>query len=108
MTNFLGVISYWASAFAAVVIVEHVVIRRNDFSTYELGIWNKARRLPTGVAGLAACALACGLVVPSIDQVWFVGPFAKTTGDIGFEMAFASTAVFYIPLRYIEVRYRGL
>lgn len=101
-------ISYWASAFAAVIIVEHVIIRRNDFSTYDLRVWNNPRLLPTGIAGLGACGLACALIVPSIDQVWFIGPFAKTTGDIGFELAFFATAVFYIPLRYVELKYRGL
>lgn len=108
LTNFLGVISYWASAFAAIVVVEHAVIRRGDFSTYEHRIWDGARALPSGLAGLTACALACGLVVPSIDQVWFVGPFARTTGDIGFELAFFASALFYVPLRTIEVKYRGL
>ena len=28
--------------------------------------------------------------------------------DIGFELAFAATAVFYPPLRYLELRFRSL
>lgn len=108
LTNFLGLIGYWASAYGAVILVEHFIIRRGDFSSYKLQYWNDARHLPTGAAAIGASVLACGLVVPSIDQVWFVGPFAKTTGDIGFELAFAATALFYLPLRYIELRFRKL
>ena len=32
LTNFLGLIGYWASAFGAVVLVEHLIVRRGDFS----------------------------------------------------------------------------
>ncbi|KAI0711159.1 NCS cytosine-purine permease [Cerioporus squamosus] len=108
LTNFLGLIGYWASAFGAIVLVEHLLIRRGDFSTYDLRYWDNYRRLPTGLAALGACLLACGLIVPSMDQVWFVGPIAEKTGDIGFELAFAAAGLFYVPLRYLELRFRPL
>jgi purine-cytosine permease-like protein len=108
LTNFLGIIGYWSSAFSAVVIVEHVIIRRNRFDSYKIQYWNNPGMLPTGLAALGAGVLAFGLVVPSMDQVWFVGPIAKHTGDIGFELAFAVTAVLYVPLRYFELRIRPL
>ena len=69
--------------------------------------WNTAKELPSGLAALGASVLSFGLVVPCMDQVWFVGPIAETTGDIGFEVALVLTAVFYLPLRYLEVRIRG-
>ncbi|TFY67454.1 hypothetical protein EVJ58_g1602 [Rhodofomes roseus] len=108
LSNFLGLIGYWSSAFCAVVIVEHLVIRRGNFALYDLRYWNDYRRLPLGLAAIGACLLACGLIVPSMDQVWFIGPFAKTTGDIGFELAFVATALFYVPLRLVELRFRRL
>ncbi|OCH93364.1 NCS cytosine-purine permease [Obba rivulosa] len=108
LTNFLGLIGYWGSAFCAVVVVEHFVVRRGRFAAYDLRAWNDWRRLPTGLAALGACALACALIVPSMDQVWFVGPIAKTTGDIGFELAFFATAAFYVPLRLLELRFKEL
>ncbi len=40
-----------------------------------------------------------------MDQVWFVGPIARHTGDIGFELAFVTTALVYSPLRYLELRF---
>ncbi|CCM02509.1 uncharacterized protein FIBRA_04611 [Fibroporia radiculosa] len=108
LSNFLGLIGYWASAFGAVVLLEHLVVRRGDFSAYDLRYWNSSGKLPTGLAAIGACLLAVGLIVPAMDQVWFVGPFAKTTGDIGFELAFATTALFYLPLRYLELKFRPL
>lgn len=108
LTNFLGLIGYWVSAFGAVIFVEHLVIRKGRFETYDLRYWNNPSKLPTGLAALGACAIACGLIVPSMDQVWFVGPIAKHTGDIGFELAFAVTSICYVPLRYLELRYREM
>ncbi|KAI0635287.1 cytosine-purine permease [Trametes polyzona] len=108
LTNFLGLIGYWASAFGAIVLAEHLVVRRGAFASYDLRFWQDARRLPTGLAALGACALACALIVPAIDQVWFVGPIARHTGDVGFELAFAAAGVFYVPLRYLELKYRPL
>jgi purine-cytosine permease-like protein len=150
LVNFTGIIGYWASAFGAVVIVEHLYFRRNRFietmssgtspavphvdseanrrespstdpdveanpnlravpapaPAYDLTVWNTPSKLPPGIAALLASVLAFGLVIPSMDQVWFVGPFAQRIGgDIGFEMAFAATAVFYVPLRYFERRF---
>ena len=84
------------------------MIRRGAFAAYDLRHWNNYRRLPLGLAAIGACLLAVGLIVPSMDQVWFVGPFARTTGDIGFELAFVTTAVCYVPLRLLELRFRKL
>lgn len=143
LTNFLGLIGYWASCFIAVVLMEHFVFRAlaqsivpsssssptvdpklnpaatdtakdghqqystDAFSNYDISAWNTPSRLPSGLAALGASVLSFSLVVPCIDQVWFVGPIAKSTGDIGFEVALVLTALFYLPLRYAEVRWRG-
>ncbi|EIW55605.1 cytosine-purine permease [Trametes versicolor FP-101664 SS1] len=108
LTNFLGLIAYWASAFGAIVLLEHLLFRRGAFASYTLRYWQDARRLPTGLAALGACALACAFIVPSMDQVWFVGPFARHAGDIGFEVAFFAAGLFYVPLRYVELRFRPM
>jgi len=101
--NFLGLISYWAGAFSAIILVEHFVFRHNDPALYDLQQWNSPRMLPSGIAALAAGLASFGVVVPCIDQVWFVGPVARITGDIGFEVAFAASAVLYFPFRLLEV-----
>ena len=106
LNNFLALIGYWASAFTIIILEEHFLFRGGKASSYDVSTWNTARELPTGIASLGAALLSMGLVVPSIDQVWFVGPIAKHTGDIGFELAFAITMVLYPPFRWLEIRIR--
>ncbi|KAI5919451.1 NCS1 nucleoside transporter [Camillea tinctor] len=107
LENFIAVIGYWSAAFSSALITEHVVFRRCRYDTYDPEIWNTASRLPLGVAALCACVLSFSLVIPSMAQVWFTGPIAQTAGDIGFELAFVLTAVFYIPLRILEKKLSG-
>ncbi|TRX98841.1 hypothetical protein FHL15_000183 [Xylaria flabelliformis] len=107
LENFLAVIGYWAGFFDAVLIEEAVVFRRLNWDSYDHSIWNVGRKLPSGIAALAASLLSLGLVIPGINEVWFVGPIAKTTGDIGFELAFFGAAFFYLPLRWLEIKWRG-
>lgn len=108
LENFLGLIGYWSSAFLGVVLVEHFVFRGADcIKGYDVDAWNDAKRLPLGCAAITAPILSLGLVIPSMDQVWWVGPIAKTTGDIGFELAFVVSALLYVPLRWLEKRLTG-
>lgn len=107
LQNFVGIISYWGAAFIGVTVTEHWLFRRGRCETYDHAMWNVPRRLPSGVPALAAGVLCFALVIPCMDQTWFVGPIAKTTGDIGFEMAFAVTVLLYVPMRMVEIRLRG-
>ncbi|TFK47512.1 NCS cytosine-purine permease [Heliocybe sulcata] len=107
LSNFLGIIGYWASAFGAVILLEHFVFRRNDPELYDVRQWNSPRKLPLGVAALASSIMSFGLVIPCMNQVWFVGPIAGRSGDIGFEVAFAVTAMLYLPFRWVERRVWG-
>lgn len=86
------------------VVVEHCLFRHNDPLAYDLSAWNVPRRLPWGLGALGASLGSIAVIIPSMDQSWYAGPIAKTTGDIGFEVAFAVTAVLYIPLRTIEIK----
>ena len=94
----------WVSA----VCVEHLYFRKGNFSLYDIQAWNIASQLPLGAAALSACTLSFVLVIPSMSQVWYTGPIARTTGDIGFEMAVVVTTLLYIPLRHVEKRWRGV
>lgn len=107
LENFLALIGYYAGCFDAVLIVELLVFRRMDFSTYDHAIWNVGRKLPTGLAAMGASIISFGLVIPGMAEVWYTGPIAEKTGDIGFELAFVVTALFYVPLRWLEIRLRG-
>ncbi|KAL2151907.1 hypothetical protein VTH82DRAFT_5091 [Thermothelomyces myriococcoides] len=107
LENFVALIGYWSSAFLAIVLVEHFAFRGGDCAAYDADAWNDAKRLPWGAAALAAGVLSFGLVVPSMAQVWWTGPIAETTGDIGFELAFFVSALLYLPLRWLEKRWTG-
>ncbi|KAF9078358.1 permease for cytosine/purines, uracil, thiamine, allantoin-domain-containing protein [Rhodocollybia butyracea] len=104
LENFLGLIGYWCSAFIAIILIEHTVFRKRDLSAYSPENWNVSKRLPSGMAAIAAGVASFGLVVPCMSQIWFTGPIAEKTGDIGFEMAFAVTSVLYLPFRALEMR----
>ncbi|KAG6334992.1 hypothetical protein ID866_4093 [Astraeus odoratus] len=108
LTNFLSLIGYWASAYAAILMVEHFYFRKGDFNSYDHSIWNVPRRLPWGAAALGAAVLSFALIIPCMNQVWFQGPIGVITGDIGFEVAFPLAAILYFPLRKLELKYQKL
>jgi purine-cytosine permease-like protein len=107
LENFVALIAYWSAAFVAIVITEHFVFRKGNCKLYQLDAWDDSSKLPSGLAALGAGILSFGLVVPSMAQVWWTGPIAETTGDIGFEIAFALSAILYVPLRFLEKRIIG-
>jgi purine-cytosine permease-like protein len=90
------------------ICVEHLYFRKGNFSLYDIQAWNVPSQLPLGAAALGACVLNFALVIPSMGQVWYTGPIARKTGDIGFEVAMTVTALLYIPLRHLEKRWRGV
>ncbi|KAL4803100.1 permease for cytosine/purines, uracil, thiamine, allantoin-domain-containing protein [Aspergillus unguis] len=110
LENFLYVIAYWSAAFVSVVLVEHFVFRRADCESYTSveEAWDNRKYLPTGVSAIGAMALSFGLIVPCMGQVWFTGPIAETTGDIGFEIALVLAGLLYLPLRVLERKVRGV
>ncbi|KAI0289689.1 NCS cytosine-purine permease [Multifurca ochricompacta] len=108
LSNFLGVIGYWAGAWVSALFVEHLYFRKGNFANYEIRHWNVPSKLPLGAAALGASALSFALVIPSMSQVWYTGPIGRRTGDIGFEFALVVTALLYIPLRHLEKHWRGV
>ncbi|KAF4437416.1 hypothetical protein F53441_13050 [Fusarium austroafricanum] len=77
LVNFLSVIGYWAGCFDAIVIEELIVFRKMDYSSYDPRIWDRAGRLPTGLAATGASLISLGLVIPAMDTPWFTGPIGK-------------------------------
>jgi len=95
-------------ALFSAVCVEHLYFRKGSFARYDLQFWNVPSQLSLGAAALGACILSFAFVIPSMNQVWYTGPIARKTGDIGFEMAATVTALLYIPLRCLEKSWRGV
>jgi len=70
---------------------------------YNVEDWDKPRQLPPGVAAVLAFVGAFGIIVPSMSQVWYIGPIASAgTGDIGIETGFVVSGVLYLILRTLE------
>lgn len=107
LENFIYLIAYWAAAFVSIIAVEQFVFHKGRIDHYNLDACNIPKKLPSGIAAISAAALSSGLVVPCMDQTWFVGPIAETTGDLGFEVALLLAPLLYLPFRWIEIRFRG-
>jgi purine-cytosine permease-like protein len=109
LENFIGVIGYWSSAFIGIMLTEHLFFRRSSFGAYteDEDAWDDAKKLPPGLAAIGAFLLSFGLIIPCMAQVWWTGPIAESTGDIGLEVAIVLAAVLYVPLRVLERRVYG-
>jgi purine-cytosine permease-like protein len=108
LESFLGIISYWAAGFVGIQLTEWFLFRRMDPASYDPTIWNNSKLLPSGIPAIIALMIPFAIVVPSMDQIWYLGPIAKTTGDLGFEFALIITPFLYYPMRMLEIkRFRG-
>ena len=107
LENFIGLIGYWSAVFFSIVVTEHLYFRKGNYDSYDHAAWARADLLPVGVAAVASGVLSFGLIIPCMAQVWWTGPIAETTGDIGFEVALVLSALLYIPLRTLEKRLTG-
>ena len=97
------VIGYWSTIFAAIVLTEHFLFRKNSFDSYRIEDWDKPSKLPIGIAALLSFLGGFGIVIPSMSQVWYTGPIAKAgTGDIGLLTGAVVGATLYAILRALE------
>ncbi|KAI1421369.1 permease for cytosine/purines, uracil, thiamine, allantoin-domain-containing protein [Xylaria sp. FL1777] len=106
LENFIYLIAYWSAAYVAVVAVEHFVFRKMNSASYVSEHWDQPSKLPTGLSAILAAGLSFGLVVPCASQAWYTGPLAVTTGDIGFEVALVLSPILYLPIRWLELKWR--
>jgi len=104
----LSLIGMTTGCFASTLCVEHLYFRKGIFAFYDVQSWNVHSQRPLGAAALGACALSFLFVIPSMPQMWYTGPIARKTGDIGFEVAMAATALLHTPLRQLEKHWRGV
>ncbi|ORY84106.1 NCS cytosine-purine permease [Leucosporidium creatinivorum] len=114
LSNFLGLIGYWSSIFAAVFLTEHFVFRRNSFGAYHIPSWNSIKSLPPGIAALFSSFCGVAMVVLGMDQVWWRGPIAKLIGgedeyggDVAIWLGMAVAALVYLPTRLAERKVFG-
>ena len=92
-TNFLLLLSYWASPWAAVVLVDWLKRRGGAHEDFESG----AAARP----GVYAWILGLAASIPFWNQAWFTGPFAgrfPQFGDLSYYVGFAVAAVLMVLL----------
>lgn len=107
LSNFLGIVGVWISAYVPVILGEHFIFRKNSYKNYNVAVWDKASALPLGAAAVITYASAWGVAIPALRKTWYIGPIGATAGDIGFELAFATSTILYPILRYIEIKLFG-
>ncbi|OSX63553.1 hypothetical protein POSPLADRAFT_1045867 [Postia placenta MAD-698-R-SB12] len=83
-TDILSIIGYWSVIHGVMILIEHFLFRKDNFNAYVLEDFDKPRRLTPGIAALLAFFCAFGIIIPCMNQAWYVGPIARAgSGDIG-------------------------
>ncbi|KAF8252540.1 putative nucleoside transporter [Wilcoxina mikolae CBS 423.85] len=102
--NFLALMGYWVIQWVTIHFEEEFIFKR----VFRWEDWNDAKKLPVGLAAMAAFLIGWTGAILSMYQVWWVGPLAqKAYGDIGVPVSGAWAAVAYLPLRWAELKYLG-
>ncbi|KAI2472521.1 purine-cytosine permease [Annulohypoxylon bovei var. microspora] len=111
LESFMLIIGYWLAIYEGVSLTEHFIFRRGSMARYHPEDYVEPKKLPPGIAAIAAFCIGVMGAVLGMAQVWFTGPIGKLCGapgyggDVGFEMAFAFTALSYAGLRAAELAY---
>lgn len=109
LQNFLALVGYWVMIFISIVLEEHFIFKRNK--AIDWNAWDDWRRLPVGLAALAAFLLGWAGAIISMDQVYYVGPVAKMVGkdgaDLGIWVGCGFSLVAYPLLRVLELKTLG-
>jgi len=111
LENFMLLIAYWLAIYEGISVSEHVLFKRG-FGGYHPEDYMSKDKLPPGFAAILAFCFGVMGAVLGMAQQWFIGPIGKLCGgkfggDVGFELAFAFSAISYCILRYFEKKHFG-
>jgi NCS1 nucleoside transporter family len=109
LESMLLIIGYWLSIYEGIALSEHFLFKRG-MRGYRPEDYTNPSRLPPGIAAMVAFGFGIMGAVLGMAQLWFTGPIGKLAGgdyggDVGFELAFAFSAVSYIAMRTVEKSY---
>lgn len=111
LQNFLSLLGYWNTSFFVILFIEHYYFRKGNLANYDLDAWNTPSKMPIGYAGLTAFLCGAAGWIVGMVETYYVGILARKIGadggDIANELAFVFTAISYLPLRMLELRYVG-
>lgn len=97
-TNFLLLLSYWASPWAGVVLVE-MLVRKNSPAD--------PQRVPPWKNGFVAWLLGLAASAPFWNQAWYTGPAARALpqlGDLSYYVGFTVAAIATVTLHRLGTR----
>lgn len=83
-TNFLALMGYWVAIWIAITLEEQILFRRHK--GYDWAAWNEQKKLPLGLAALAAFVIGWVGAILCMAQVWYIGPIAKLVGEYGADV----------------------
>ena len=105
--NFLALMGYWTTIFVCIVFEEAMLFKPK--LGYDWAAWEDQKKLPIGIAALAAFLIGWVGSIISMDQVWFVGPISRLVGDtgayLGIWVGCGFALLVYPPMRFLEVKY---
>jgi len=107
--SFLALIGYWTAFWVVITLEEELIFRRRG-SGYDWSAWNDRRRLPVGLAALAAFLVGWVGAVLGMWQTYFTGPLGKLVGygiDLGMPVSSSWAAIVYPGLRWLELKHFG-
>ncbi|KAJ9150161.1 hypothetical protein NKR19_g5385 [Coniochaeta hoffmannii] len=90
-------------------LVEEFLFRRRR-DGYDWTAWNDPKRLPIGLAALAAFLIGWVGAVLGMWQTYFTGPLAKLVGegiDMGMPVGATWAVLVFVPLSWLELKYVG-
>lgn len=72
--------------------------------------FNDFSRLPPGIACIATILCDIALIVPCMSETYYIGPLALAVSspygaDMGFEVSFFGSFIFYGIFRTLEIKY---
>ncbi|KAI0002649.1 FAD/NAD(P)-binding domain-containing protein [Xylariaceae sp. FL0662B] len=106
--NFLALIGYWTVIWIAMTLEEEFIFRRE--TGYDWTDWSDKNVLPIGYAAFVTFIVGWIGAILCMYQTYYTGPIAaKVAGgsDIGLPVSMALAAVFYPPLRHLELKFVG-
>lgn len=107
--SFLALIGYWTAFWITITLEDELLFHRKT-GGYDWAAWNDRKRLPIGLAALAAFLVGWLGATLGMYQTYFTGPLGKLVGD-GIDLALPVSsswaATVYPPLRWLELRFIG-
>ncbi|XBW35704.1 hypothetical protein QEN19_001274 [Hanseniaspora menglaensis] len=107
MSDMMDGIGYFAVLFCSLTFCEIAVFRKFNLDFIKPENYDSPSKLPIGLAGIVAFVVNIPLVAMGMDQSYWVGYIAKKCGgDVAMEITAVVAFLIYIPLRYMENKWR--